>query len=451
MSNLPIGIPGDLLVERWPPQSAFKDLRQSVQLTDGKVRCLRVAVCDESGEVRTRFLQCERAHFFVEFEVLQDIAVPAAGVALLTQAGVVIHGKNTFQHASPVPNMMRAGSILRCHHCIELRVATQEYDFVLGLAGTDLESYDGYVNGHLSHEEFSKRNWEHCRVMNAGSLVVGYAAGGKLSHHGMADLPGYARLQVTEGGVGSADVVTEVAQDPMPPVFHVTHWKAGSQWIYRILRQCALERIIEPRPSQAQVLHYPIQRASVYPTVYITREDLVRVAPPDSKRFVVIRDLRDTLVSAWFSFKYSHALVDDDMVALRKKLVELDQEAGLLLLLDNFLLRCAKIQLSWIEAGEPILKYEELLEDDLGLLERTLIGECGLPIRPEDLRKAILDSRFEPITQGRKRGCEEILAHERKGVAGDWRNHFTERIKSAFKARYGGVLVAAGYEQDLRW
>jgi lipopolysaccharide transport system ATP-binding protein len=85
------------------------------------------------------------------------------------------------------------------------------------------------------------------------------------------------------------------------------------------------------------------------------------------------------------------------------------------------------------------------------MLERTLIGECALPVRLEELRKAVLDNRFESLTQGRKRGDEQVLAHERKGVAGDWRNHFTERIKAAFKARYGGLLVATGYEKDLHW
>jgi len=183
----------------------------------------------------------------------------------------------------------------------------------------------------------------------------------------------------------------------------------------------------------------------------MTKEDLAKVAPLDAKLFVVIRDLRDTLVSAYFSIKYSHPMVNDEIVALRRKLLELDQEAGFLHLLDDWLPQCARIQLSWIEAGEPVLKYEDLLEDDLELLKSALIQKCGLPVSPEDLRKAILDNRFESLTRGRKRGAEEILAHERKGVAGDWRNHFTERIKAAFKARHGGVLVAAGYEKDLCW
>lgn len=435
--------------ETWPPQSAFTDVSRCVQFGDGKARCVGVAVCDDSGAVRTGFLQGERAHFFVEFEILQDLQVPSAGLELLTEGGALVHGKNTFQYGSPVPETVCGGSKLRYHQCLDLRVAPGRYDFGLGLAGTDPESYGGYVNGHLSHAEFSTRNWEYCRVIHGGSLEVGFAADGKLTHHGMAELPGCASVHVIEGG--GVHAVTEAAEDPMPPVFHVTHWKAGSQWIHRILLQCVPDRIVAPRPGEAQVRCYAIQRGHVYPTVYMNREDLIRVAPADSKLFVVIRDLRDTLVSAYFSFKHSHPVTTDDMAALRQKLGELDQEAGLLYLLDHLLPQCAKIQLSWLEAGAPILKYEDLLEDDLRLLERTLIGECGLPIRPEDLRKAIIDNRFEALTHGRPRGSEQILAHERKGVAGDWRNHFTDRIKNAFTARYGGALVATGYEKDLSW
>jgi hypothetical protein len=36
-------------------------------------------------------------------------------------------------------------------------------------------------------------------------------------------------------------------------------------------------------------------------------------------------------------------------------------------------------------------------------------------------------------------------AHQRKAIAGDWRNYFSERVKQAFKARYGDLLVASGY------
>jgi hypothetical protein len=39
----------------------------------------------------------------------------------------------------------------------------------------------------------------------------------------------------------------------------------------------------------------------------------------------------------------------------------------------------------------------------------------------------------------------------RKGTIGDWRNHFTEEHKDAFKALAGDLLIDLGYESDLDW
>ena len=48
-------------------------------------------------------------------------------------------------------------------------------------------------------------------------------------------------------------------------------------------------------------------------------------------------------------------------------------------------------------------------------------------------------------------GRENVNSHFRKGVAGDWRNHFDDELKTRFKILYGDALIAAGYEKDLNW
>ena len=65
--------------------------------------------------------------------------------------------------------------------------------------------------------------------------------------------------------------------------------------------------------------------------------------------------------------------------------------------------------------------------------------------------EAIISNRFKSITKGRKRGQEDISTHERKGIAGDWRNYFAHAIKEKFKDLYGDLLMATGYEQDKDW
>jgi lipopolysaccharide transport system ATP-binding protein len=119
--------------------------------------------------------------------------------------------------------------------------------------------------------------------------------------------------------------------------------------------------------------------------------------------------------------------------------------------MDNWLPGCAAVQTSWLDADEPVVRYEDLLENDLSILEPLLLDHCGLPIDRARFREAVIACRFQQLTAGRARGTEDMAAHERKGVAGDWRSHFTPRITRAFKSRFGGLLVASGYERDLHW
>ena len=97
-----------------------------------------------------------------------------------------------------------------------------------------------------------------------------------------------------------------------------------------------------------------------------------------------------------------------------------------------------------------MVRYEDLLERDEEVLTRLLLDECGLPIERAHLQAAIHACRFERLT-GRARGDEDISSHERKGIAGDWRNYFADRVKSVFKERFGPLLLATGYESDADW
>ncbi|HTW95917.1 MAG TPA: sulfotransferase domain-containing protein, partial [Tepidisphaeraceae bacterium] len=236
-----------------------------------------------------------------------------------------------------------------------------------------------------------------------------------------------------------------------PAVFHITHWKAGSQWIYRILKACDPDRVVAPEVFEAKMA-WGAQAGKIYPTVYLNRYDFLRLRKPGNWRhFVVIRDLRDTLVSAYFSMKISHPLITQELPRLRTALNSMSEEEGMLYLMDEWLLPSARIQQSWLEADEPFIRYEDLLDHDAEILETVLLDRCGLAISRGRLREVIEESRFERITGGRRRGNEDITAHERKGIWGDWKNHFTSRMKRVFKVRFGSLLIAAGYEQDLNW
>jgi Sulfotransferase domain len=234
-------------------------------------------------------------------------------------------------------------------------------------------------------------------------------------------------------------------------VFHITHHKAGSQWVNRILHALAFDRLVLPEAGDGQFLHREIQPGKVYPTVYVAREQFERIAiPKNSRWFVVIRDLRDTLISGYFSIKHSHAMEAEEDLRLRAQLHECSIEDGLLKLLDSWLPDRAAVQESWANGPDDVLKYEDMLARDEEILSRVLLGHCRLEVPIEKFREVVLANRFE-VRAGRKRGQEDVASHERKGVAGDWRNHFTDKIARAFKDRFGELLVKTGYEQNHRW
>ena len=238
-----------------------------------------------------------------------------------------------------------------------------------------------------------------------------------------------------------------------PTIFHVTHYKAGSRWIHRILKACVNERLLVVHDELSEFLEQPIQPGRVYSAVYVTREQFESVSlPEESRHFVVIRDLRDTLVSGYFSLKVSHAKFEvDDVTSFRGRLQHLDFEEGLMQTLEEWLPLNAQIQQSWVEAGEPVIRFEDLLERDWDILEPTLLDRCELGVPRGRLRRAIENESFERLSGGRTRGEEDVDSHYRKGIAGDWTNYFTDSVKDAFKERWGELLVATGYERDLNW
>jgi hypothetical protein len=440
----------------WPDDSAFLVLPAAVALSGGLARCTGIALCNAAGQPAILFEQGDTAYFYGEFELLQAAGAVACGLEFRDVTHRTIHGKNSFQ-TDQTPQRVDAGTRVRLRYHVALDVGPGEYWFSVGVAAASADDYLAYREGRLGHRQFATQEW--CRMTDVGSFAIRLRDSGELAYHGMVNLP--ARCDVTvwtaPADAGSREEVggkTPPSRQTTsaPTIFHVTHWKAGSQWINQILRDCVPDQIVPPQAGDVQFVHWPIQMGKVYPTIYVTKQEFDRVHVPDgSRRFVVIRDLRDTLVSAYFSFGISHSATEPAVAGLRATLNGLDREEGLLHLLRDWLPRCANIQASWFEAGERLIRYEDLLASDLEILEPLLLDECGLAISRERFREAVMKNRFENVTGRRRRGEEDVTAHQRKGVAGDWRNHFTDRIKTAFKLRFGALLVATGYERDLEW
>jgi hypothetical protein len=110
-----------------------------------------------------------------------------------------------------------------------------------------------------------------------------------------------------------------------------------------------------------------------------------------------------------------------------------------------------------IEDGPALLgsnytevRYEDLLEKPEEEFGR-LLAFLGTEASEETVRRCVSVASFERFSKGRKRGEEDSSSFFRKGVAGDWKNVFTEEDKRVFKEEAGELLVKLGYEKDNDW
>jgi len=207
------------------------------------------------------------------------------------------------------------------------------------------------------------------------------------------------------------------------------------------------------------------------------------------KGFHVIRDPRDLIVSAYFSHLYSHPTSGwNVLLPHRAKLESLSKKDGIIAELE-FCSEWMEDLYSWdyLENGNildvkfeqiveapylqwlKILKHLDILNEDLQvndsikdismelfrriqskiLVNSTLNKNEG--ISPYTALGIVYDHRFEALTKGRKTGSEDIKHHYRKGIPGDWRNHFDNEIIDCFKEKYNNLLLKLDYESESNW
>lgn len=240
-------------------------------------------------------------------------------------------------------------------------------------------------------------------------------------------------------------------------IIHACVWKTASQWIRvvlsdpRIYMYSGLKIHIPitsdlwwPNPA---VLSIPERR--IVPDLYCSYDLYQSVEKPaPSFVFFVQRDPRDILVSWFFSNRYSHrpmVTVNDQ----REALVQLSEREGILATIDCFD-EIAGMLRSWQAAvgghNVRIVRYEDLTGANALQVWGEVLSACDIQV-PEDVLRRVLDTyAFVKISGGRQPGEEDKTHKYRKGLPGDWKNHFDAEISERFHARHGDLPQELGYD-----
>lgn len=173
------------------------------------------------------------------------------------------------------------------------------------------------------------------------------------------------------------------------------------------------------------------------------------------KHLLIVRDPRDILVSQVFwvlkqpnfyhyDFFAHQCRTDEERISVfvERRDPEVPGRPGNIPLLDN-----VAAFLPWLQdPSVHVVRFEDLAArgttDAEAVQRETVRGIASFVERPLD------DARLRAVA-AKMYGKGGLTF--RKGQAGDWRNHFTEAHKQAFKESTGDLLVRLGYEQDDDW
>jgi hypothetical protein len=165
----------------------------------------------------------------------------------------------------------------------------------------------------------------------------------------------------------------------------------------------------------------------------------------DQKLLCIMRDPRDIAVSAYFYFNARHWTIATVLKNMR------DGE-GPFRLMGPW----NKYMRKWSYSRAPysvcLVKFEQLVKDPFGSIKQ--IGKEMTLELPSDVsilaacdrqsfavKKKELKNASKPLALGKYTNVH----HMRKGIAGDWRNHFTEKHKRMAQTFFGKMMIELGY------
>ena len=240
---------------------------------------------------------------------------------------------------------------------------------------------------------------------------------------------------------------------------YFSHHKCGTIWVASIIGQVAAAAgLVTARHDNDQRFDGDIlawRENHPFDFWCYTNADYTFVRGVHVEGFHVVRDPRDVVVSGYFSHLYSHP--DHGWPRLRhyrRYLSTLPEEEGILREME-FSAPVMADMLGWNEHPPSIrlIRFEDLIARPAGLFCELFAGLGLIPDRIGEwtVREIVERHSFERLSGGRRTGHEDLRHHYRRGMPGDWRNHFTPRHTEYFQRLYNPLLLRLGYETREDW
>ncbi|EKV01777.1 sulfotransferase domain protein [Leptolyngbya sp. PCC 7375] len=248
-------------------------------------------------------------------------------------------------------------------------------------------------------------------------------------------------------------------------IYHCCVFKTGSQWIRGILQHPLIKAASEldcyryedhlpgntdSRKITERFFDSFLPKQKILSPLFLSFNCFQSIPKPAHYRaFFITRDPRDITVSLYYSILYSHREMGH-IAEMRNNLKKKSQSDGLFQVIDwGVELGIFEALLSWASAQDidpcvKIFRFEDLTCKEKFHHFTQLMNHCQIGISRTELKQILKDLSFENLS-GRSKGSEDINSHYRKGISGDWKNHFNGETEAYFFNRTNSLLKDTGY------
>ena len=224
------------------------------------------------------------------------------------------------------------------------------------------------------------------------------------------------------------------------------HHKVGTSWFSKILSHVSREYNLEFQYTGQSVIKADTD-------IFFDDHSRVILENMDSYKGVhLIRDPRDVIVSGYYYHKWTAEEWANNPKehwngkSYKEKINSLEYEDALLFEMEHVGKDTINEMMKWNYNNDNILevKYEDLLIKHNEMFRNIFRHYNFNDDAVENCLNIVNMYNFETMKQSNDK-------HLRKGVSGDWKNHFSDKLKNEYKMRYPGVLELLGYENDDSW
>ena len=241
-------------------------------------------------------------------------------------------------------------------------------------------------------------------------------------------------------------------------VFLTTCARCGTHWVGSILRALlGLRYTTEEWTGEGRFVELAARVAEMEAgspggRCYIRHQPLDTLIPIRDRLDVValVRDPRDVLISVGYYYMRKRGTSRERETVRGLGVPDLDHFGPIFKRLlerihnptwfDGYLAGRFKVEHS-------LIRYEDMVRDPVGTVGLAL-ERMGQPLPEERIAQVVQGCSFEHLTGGRHPGDEDRNSHYRKGVAGDWRNYFTQEQNRRYFERYRRYFEAFSYSVE---